>query len=164
MRIKQLLAALVLLFGLSISSAAQQREITGKITAEDGSALAGASVSAKGSRNATSTNAEGEFKLSVPANITTLIITYINYETIEVSIDGRTNINASLKALSAELENVVVTVLGFRERSDKVGSSSSKINADDVVSSGETGLLQGMAGKASGVLITRSTGDPGCRC
>jgi len=161
MRIKQLLAAMILLFGFSVSTSAQQKEITGKVTAEDGSPLAGASISAKGSRKGTSTNASGEFKLSVPANVTALIITYINYETKEVSIVGQTNINASLKTLSGELENVVVTVLGFKERTDKLGSSSSKINANAVVSSGETGLLQGMAGKASSVLITRSTGDPG---
>ncbi len=161
MKVKQVVTALILIIGVSFSSMAQQKEVTGKVTAEDGSPLSGASVSAKGSRAATSTNAIGEYKLTVPASASTLVFTYVNFQTFEMDITGKSIVNATLKPLTAELENVVVTVLGFRERTDRVGSSSSKINAADVVASGETGLLQGMAGKASGVLITRSTGDPG---
>ena len=152
---------LVSFFCLCSAATAQQKQISGTITDENGQPLASASVSAKGSSTSAITDANGTFSLTVPASTTTLIISFIGYETQEVELAGRIAISISLRQTSQELENVIVNVLGFRERSDKLGSSSSRINTNDVVSSGETGLLQGMAGKASGVLITRSTGDPG---
>lgn len=153
--------AVVLFMGLSFSASSQQKEITGKVTTEEGSVLAGASVSVKGSSNSTMTNEAGEFKFNISTSAKTLVISFVNYESQELSIGNQNRINATLKTLSTELENVVVTVLGFKERGDKLGSSVSRINTSEVVKSGETGLLQGMAGKASGVTITRSTGDPG---
>jgi len=161
MRTKTLLTVLTLLLGLYVTSVAQERQISGVISNESGQPLAGASVTVKGQSTSAITDAKGGFRITVPASATTLVISFVGFEPQEVEINGRIVIDVSLRASAQELENVVVNVLGFRERSDKLGSSNSRINANDVVGSGETGLLQGMAGKASGVLITRSTGDPG---
>jgi TonB-linked SusC/RagA family outer membrane protein len=159
---KRVKLLLIVSFLLSIfySAQGQSNQITGKISAEDGTPLSGATVTAKGSKASAITDANGQFKLLVPANINTLVVSYVGYETMEVAIVGST-VNATLKSTAQNLENVVVSVLGFRERGDKVGSSISRIGTKEVINSGETGLLQGMAGKASGVTITRATGDPG---
>ncbi len=151
----------VSLFWLCFTASGQQKQVTGVITGENDQPLARASVTAKGSSASAITDADGAFSITVPASTTTLVVSFIGYETQEVDLTGRNVVNVSMKLAAQELENVVVNVLGFRERGDKLGSSNSRISANDVVSSGETGLLQGMAGKASGVLITRSTGDPG---
>jgi len=161
MKLKTLLIALVLLISLISPARAQLKEITGTITSEEGEPLSGASIVPNGSKNSVITNANGQYRISVSPNTTMLNISYVGYEAAEIGIGGRSVINASLKITSKDLENVVVSVLGFREKGDKIGSSVSRIATKEVLSSGETGLLQGMAGKASGVTITRSTGDPG---
>ncbi|MDQ3681915.1 MAG: SusC/RagA family TonB-linked outer membrane protein, partial [Bacteroidota bacterium] len=160
MKLKPLLIIAMVLLCLISSVKAQLNEISGTVTSEDGAPLSGASITAKGSKNSVITDANGQFRLSVAAG-SILIISYVGHETLEVATSGKSVINATLKSLTQDLENVVVTVLGFRERGDKVGSSVSRIGTREVINSGETGLLQGMAGKASGVTITRSTGDPG---
>lgn len=161
MKSKLLLLGVVCLVGFSVTVFAQQKQISGIITGENNQPLANANITAKGSTNSVFTDEKGFYNLSAPSNTTTIIVSYVGYETQEILLNGRTTINVTLRLNAQELENVVVSVLGFRERSDKLGSSNSRINSKDVVSSGETGLLQGMAGKASGVLITRATGDPG---
>ncbi|MEJ7738394.1 MAG: SusC/RagA family TonB-linked outer membrane protein [Chitinophagaceae bacterium] len=161
MKVKQLLIALAILMTIISYAQAQLNEISGTVTSEDGETLSGASITARGSKNAVITDANGQFRISVPSGTTTLSVSYVGYETAEFAIGGKSVINASLKRSARDLENVVVSVLGFRERGDKLGSSVSRIATKEVLSSGETGLLQGMAGKASGVTITRSTGDPG---
>ena len=60
-----------------------------------------------------------------------------------------------------ELGEVVVTALGFKEERDKLGLTASKVEGDQISRSAETGLINGMAGKASGLRVTRSSGDPG---
>ncbi len=161
MRLKQLLIVVMILLSITHSLQGQPTQISGTISAEDGTSLSGASVTAKGSKNVAITDANGQFRLLVPAGVTTLVITYVGHELLEVPIRGKSVIDATLKSTSENLENVVVSVLGFRERGDKLGSSVSRIATREVINSGETGLLQGMAGKASGVTITRATGDPG---
>ncbi len=159
--IKRFLFSFLLALGCGLLSFAQQKEISGTVSGDDGSPLAGATVTVKGSKIATSTDLKGTFKLSVPAKSDIIVVSFTNYESKEITIGKLSTFNISLKPASAELENVVVTVLGFQEKADKFGTASSKIGAPEVVRSGETGLLQGMAGKASGVSITRTTGDPG---
>ena len=59
------------------------------------------------------------------------------------------------------MEEVVVTALGFAAVRDQQGSTSSVINADDVIRSAEPTVVNALSGKASGVRITKSNGDPG---
>lgn len=133
------------------------KEISGTVSSEDGSPLAGATVTVKGSKIATSTGANGSFKLSVPGKSDIIVASFTNYVSKEIAVGNLSTFNIILKPATAELENVVVTVLGFQEKADKFGTASSKIGAPEVVRSGETGLLQGMAGKASGF---QSPGQP----
>jgi len=159
--IKSFILSFLLVLGCSLFSFAQQKEISGTVSGDDGSPLEGATVTVKGSKIATSTDAKGTFKITVSGKSEIIVVSFTNYVSKEIAVGNLSTLNISLKPATAELENVVVTVLGFQEKADKFGTASSKIGAPEVVRSGETGLLQGMAGKASGVSITRTTGDPG---
>ncbi len=133
MRLKQLLIVVMILSSIAHSVQGQPTQISGTVTAEDGTSLSGASVTAKGTKNVTITDANGQFRLSVPPGVTTLVITYVGHETLEVPVRGRSVIEATLKSTSQNLENVVVSVLGFRERGDKLGSSVSRIATREVI-------------------------------
>ena len=95
---KALVAMLMMLTVFCLSSIAQDRTVTGKVTnAKDGSPLAAASVLVKGSGVGAQTNADGSFSLKVPANATTLVVSSLNFETKE-TFESITNFISVWKA------------------------------------------------------------------
>ena len=137
-------------------------KIKGKVSSEeDGSGVPGVNVIIKGSLVGTSTDAEGNYILEVPGQESILVFSYLGFVSKEVPVGSLSTINVSLATDSKQLSEVVVTALGFRENKDRMGSTSSTIKADDIRRSGETGVINGLAGKAAGVQISRSSGDPG---
>ncbi|MDP4629106.1 MAG: TonB-dependent receptor plug domain-containing protein, partial [Schleiferiaceae bacterium] len=59
------------------------------------------------------------------------------------------------------LKEVTVSALGLKENRDKKGTASVSLSGRSVQKSGESGIIQGLAGKGSGILVTRNSGDPG---
>ncbi len=135
--------------------------IKGVVKDEGGLPLSGVSVTIKGSKKGTQTDDNGAFSLIADDDNVTLVISSVGYEPLEIKASAKREVAIALRPLSGELEGVVVNALGFKEKADKQGSSSAKIEPVSVLKSGETGLIQAMAGKAAGVTITRSNGDPG---
>ncbi len=149
-------------FGFALSVWAQDRVVTGKLTSkEDGSVLPGVNVVLKGTTNGTVTDSEGSYKLTVPSTGGVLVFTFIGLGTQEVDIAQRAVVDVQLEADIKQLNEVVVTALGEKVDRDKFASSVTTVQGTSVARSGETGALQGLSGKAAGVLITRSGGDPG---
>lgn len=143
-------------------SYAQDRSISGKITGNDGTSIPGANVLLKGTSIGTVTDANGNYRLSgVPASGGTLVVSFIGYKTQEVIIGDRQVVDVVLEADVVQLSEVVVTALGLETSSEKLGSATSKVAGNAVQQSGEPGLIQGLSGKASGVLIQKTAGDPG---
>lgn len=139
----------------------QTIEVAGVVVDESGQSLPGVSVLVKGVTNkGVTTNSEGRFRIEVPQN-TVLIFSMIGYTSQEVSVASSASINITLIENAQALGEVVVTALGFTEQVDKMAATSSRISAADIVRSGETGVINGMSGRASGVQIARSAGDPG---
>ncbi|MBI3481771.1 MAG: carboxypeptidase-like regulatory domain-containing protein, partial [Bacteroidetes bacterium] len=149
-------------FGIAISVWAQDRVITGKVTSsDDGSALPGVNVVLKGTTSGTVTDATGDFKISVPAPGGVLIFSFIGMRTSEEEIGVRSVIDLQMKADIKQLQEVVVNAIGESRPKDKLGIASSTITGNSVAQSGEAGVINGLAGKAAGLNITRSGGDPG---
>ena len=71
------IASLFLLLFACAQVFAQQKTVTGKVTGEDGKPLAGATVSAKGAKASTVTDASGKFSLSVPEKVKAVIVSYV---------------------------------------------------------------------------------------
>ncbi|MDX5437146.1 MAG: carboxypeptidase-like regulatory domain-containing protein, partial [Pontibacter sp.] len=160
---KKLLMLSFLLFTALINQAvAQVRTITGKVTdATSNQPLPGVTVLAKGTTVGTATGADGQYTINVPEGSNALVFRFIGYKSLEQAIGTRSVINAGLQLDNQQLEEVVVTALGFKEDKDKIGSATSQVSGAKVAQSGETSAVTGLSGKASGVQITRSSGDPG---
>jgi TonB-dependent SusC/RagA subfamily outer membrane receptor len=127
-----------------------------------GETLIGASILVKGTTSGTVTNVDGTFSIGVPANSETLVVSYTGFTTLDVPItSGQSVYSITLEENAAQLGEVVVTALGIERRRDEDLSSSTLIKADVLQRSGETGVVQGLAGKTSGINITRNSGDPG---
>jgi iron complex outermembrane receptor protein len=151
----------LLLFTAGIASAqVQTRPLTGKVTDETGSPIPGASVQVKGTSTGASSTADGTFKLNVPGNATTLIISYIGYVRQEVTITGKTEIAVSLKSESTTLTDVVVVGYGTARKKDLTGSVVS-IKSADFNKGIVTAPDQLIQGKVAGLMVVNNSGAPG---
>ncbi|MEQ8423272.1 MAG: TonB-dependent receptor plug domain-containing protein, partial [Cyclobacteriaceae bacterium] len=137
-----------------------QRSVSGKVTDPNGEALVGVNVLERGTSNGTITDISGNFTVEVQDNAT-LVFSFIGYTSISEAVGSRSVINITLQEDVTQLSEIVVSALGFEQNKDKLGSTSSVINTDDMVRSGEANLINGLGGKAAGVSVARSNGDPG---
>ena len=103
---------------------AQTKKVTGVVKDATGETVIGASVIEKGTSNGTITDADGNFSLTVSSNATTLQISYVGYQTQDVSISGKTSIAVILKEDSELLEEVVVVGYGAQKKESVVGAIS----------------------------------------
>ena len=157
-----LLLGLLLTELCSVQLWAQSRRISGTVIVENGAGgLSGATIVAKGTPNGTVTDLQGRYTLTVPPQGTMLVISAVGMQTTEISIGDRNVVDVELKADIRQLNEVIVTALGQKKERSKFASSVSTVGGRSIAQSGETGLLSGLSGKASGVLITKSGGDPG---
>ncbi len=113
------------LFLFAISQVfSQTKTVTGKVTdSKDGSPIVGATVQPKGTKNGTSTGADGSFSLTVGANVTTLVVTSVGFDKQEISVANASSI--SLVASNANLNEVVVIGYGTARKKDLTGAVSS---------------------------------------
>ncbi|MEJ8818590.1 SusC/RagA family TonB-linked outer membrane protein [Lacibacter sp. H407] len=158
------LRTLLLLFaltGFSSQSFSQEIKITGSVFDENNNPMKGATVSVKDSKVVSSTDAKGNFSITIPQGKNILVISFVGYETQEYTAGIESSITIKLEPSATTLNNVVVTALGFETKKDKLGYATNRISGEAVNNSGESGIIQALAGKSSGVRISRSNGDPG---
>lgn len=155
-----LLLSMVFSFVCAFSAWAQ-RTVSGKVTDDSGAGLPGVNVVIKGTTTGVTTDLDGNFQISVSDDNTVLVFTSVGMKTQEVTVGSRSVLDLGMEADVTELSEVVVTALGFTEQRNKIASSTSQVGGSNVKQSGETGLIQGLSGKASGVQIVKTSGDPG---
>ena len=154
---KHFLTLMTLLLCVQITFA--QGTISGNITDDEGVPLPGATVLVVGTNVGTTSDFDGNF--SIQANQgDVLSFSFVGYQTLNQEVTNQDQISISLVA-SNELDEVVLTALGIEKKKDDDLSGTSVVEVDQLQRSGETGVLQGLSGKASGVQITRNSGDPG---
>lgn len=160
---RNLLKASVLstLLFLSLTSFAQDRVITGKVTdSNNGSPVAGVTVSAKGTTIAVQTANDGSYRITVRPATTTLVFSSVGFATQELAISGRTNIDVSFVVSNSSLGEVVVVGYGTQRKKDVTGAiskvSSEKLNAIPVPS-----FEAALQGKAPGVQVIQGNGLAG---
>ncbi|WP_439559589.1 TonB-dependent receptor [Dyadobacter sp.] len=135
------------------------RTVTGKVVDEKGVGLPGVNVLLVGTQQGTSTNENGEYRITVPDQNATLKFSFIGYVSQEVAVD-KEQLNISLAPDVSALREVVVVGYGTQEKKDITGAVSSVKGADfQNLPSG--GAQQALQGRAAGVNIVRNGGAPG---
>ena len=133
--------------------------IKGLITDGAGKPMAGATVSVKGTATSVQTDKDGNFSVAASGDAV-LIITFIGYKAQEIIVNGRTDLNISIEEISKSLGEVVVVGYQTQRRADITGAVSI-VNVADV-SKLQTGFAdQALQGKAAGLRVTQTTGQPG---
>jgi TonB-linked SusC/RagA family outer membrane protein len=149
----------MLLMTVCTSAVAQDISVSGKVIGEDGTSLPGVNVVLKNTSRGTSTDADGRYVVTAPAD-GILIFSAIGYETQETKIEGRTTIDVSLIASINSLAEVVVIGYGTQRKSDLTGAVSS-VKAEDIRKMPIATVDQALQGRASGVMVTSNSGSPG---
>lgn len=136
------------------SNEKQPQTINGTVTdSETEESLPGVNVMVKGTNTGTSTDSEGAFELNVSSLQDTLVFSFIGYQTSEIPISGRTEINLSLQPQTISGEEMVVVGYGAQNEATVTGSISS-INADEITRSPAANTMEAIQGKIAGVDIT----------
>lgn len=156
---KKFLFSSVLLLFCFMQSFAQQRTITGTVTAQDGTPLAGASVLVVGQKTGETTSASGEFSIRVPSSTKQLMVSFIGYVTKEIPVTGKSNITVMLQTETTNLNEIVVTGYSTQLKKDITGSVAT-VNVADARKIPATSSEQLLQGQASGVTVINS-GAPG---
>ncbi|WP_348798099.1 SusC/RagA family TonB-linked outer membrane protein [Flavobacterium adhaerens] len=154
------LLALVLMLFSAINVSAQQADVvTGKITSDsDGLPLPGVNILVKGSKTTASTGFDGEYSINAkPTDV--LVFSYIGYETKEITIANRKEINYALKDNNTKLNEVVVIGYGTQKKADLTGSVSI-VNVADAKKTITYDVAKMLQGQAAGVTV-QSSGEPG---
>jgi len=157
---RKLFFTLSAIFFLLISSIAQNRTITGKVSDEKGLGIPRASVLVKGTQIGTTTDNDGNFSLSVPANARILVVSSVDMTPQDLPISGST-VDAVLRAKSGSLEEVVVVGFGVsRKKRDEAGAIST-VGAKQIENKPNVSLDKAIQGRAAGVLVQANNGIPG---
>ncbi len=151
-----------LLFLLSTAVYSQQKRITGKVTTntDDKQPIAGATVTAKKSQRSAVSGADGSFSLSVPGDETTLTVTSVGYQTIEVPINEQGETVIAMIATASSLNEVVVIGYGTAKRKDVTGAVSS-VSGATIEKVPVTTVDQALQGRATGVQVMNNDASPG---
>ncbi|MEQ1799456.1 MAG: von Willebrand factor type A domain-containing protein, partial [Lacibacter sp.] len=119
---RYIIAAVIMIAAIISTGFYEPVTISGKVTDENGSPLAGVSVFEKGKKNGTATDAAGAFSMKVSNSKATLVFSYVGYESKQAKLNGQTSLAISLKAAEQKLEEVVVIGYGTRSKKDMTGS------------------------------------------
>lgn len=157
---KKLLLNVVLLLGLVVQALAQDRTVSGRVTAEDGSPLPGANVAIKGSTLGTTTDANGTYRLGVPDG-GVLVFSSIGFVRQEIPVGTRSTIDVQLTTDARELSEVVVTALGITKEKKGLGFSEKTLNNTELTVARTPNLSNALTGKISGVRVAGSSGATG---
>jgi len=156
---KKQLLFFICLFGL-VFTAYSQTQILGVVNdLSTGEALPGVSVSQQGTNIGTITDKDGNFSITADAN-GTLVFSYLGFETQYVSINGRRNINVSMKVEAKKIDEIVVIGYGVQRKSDLTGAIAS-VSGKELKNYAVSDVSQLLTGKATGVYVASSSGQPG---
>jgi|WetSurMetagenome_2_1015567.scaffolds.fasta_scaffold04445_2 TonB-dependent starch-binding outer membrane protein SusC len=147
---------LLLLANLSLMA---QQTITGVVKDTGGQPMSGVTVVVKGTSTGTLTGLDGKYSLPVPAGATSLRFSFIGFTNLEVAINGRSVIDATLEQAINEMSEVVVVGYGTQRRATVTGAISS-VTSDKITALPTSGLDQALQGRAAGVTVINN-GAPG---
>ncbi len=149
-----------LLAGIGLVSA-QTTRVTGTVlSAEDGEPLVGVTVIVKGTGIGTQTDVNGSFTFTnVPAGATTLSVSYIGMQPLEVAI--KPSLSIIMNPDTQTLDEVVVTAFGISREKKALGYATQEVKSEILTMAGNTDLTKALQGKVAGVDLKTSSGMPG---
>ncbi|MBN2348098.1 MAG: TonB-dependent receptor [Bacteroidales bacterium] len=143
-----------------LSSHAQEHTIKGVVvSAEDNGPLVGVSILVKGTTSGTVSDREGKYELTI-AHADTVIFSYVGFLSQEHIINSDMKMDVLLEPEFENIEQVYVIGYGTQKKSDITGSVIS-VSSEKITQTPVSGIDQALQGRASGVMVTANSGQPG---
>ena len=137
-----------------------EQTVKGKVIDETGIGLPGVSVLIKGTQKGTTTDGNGNYSISFSEENAVLIFSFVGYESQEILVGNRTELNVNLSTDTKALSEVVVVGYGIVKKRDLTGSVVS-IGATELKAQPISSFNQALQGRVSGVQVTNSSNAPG---
>ena len=135
--------------------------VSGKVADEKGDALPGVNVIEKGTSNGTSTDTNGEFRITVASTSSTLTFSFIGFVSQDIQVGNQQNLTVKLKSEDKSLEEVVVVGYGSQKKVNLTGAVSSIKIDDKITSRSLSNVSSGLSGLVPGLAVTQNSGMAG---
>lgn len=160
MRMRFLLLTMLSFLCINSTIYAQTKKtISGVVRDANGTALAGATVNEKGTKNNVITDEKGAFSISVSSDAK-LAISYAGYTAQEVSAAGTTPLTVVLQSANSTMAEVVVTGFGESRNKKSLGYSITQITGDDIRRTGNPNPINALRGMVPGLQVSPNVGGP----
>lgn len=137
---------------------AQDNVITGQVSEQNGTGLAGVNILIKGTSKGTVTGANGSYKLTAPKDKAVLVFRYVGFTTQEVPVNNRSVVNVTLTEDTRQLEEVLVTTaLGIKKDVRTTGVSIQSMEGAAITKAREPNPINGLVGKIAGLTVGASS-------
>ena len=161
-RVVKLIIALILISCIQVSGSNSETlalPIKGIVSGTGGEPLPGVSVTIKGTQTGTSTDASGNYSIDVEDPNAILVISYVGYETQEVAVAGKNQIDIVLAPSQASLNAVVVVGYGTQRKRDLTGAIT-QVRGEEIAKLPNVNPISSLQGRVAGLTIVNS-GSPG---
>ena len=137
--------------------------ISGFVTDVSQQPVIGASIIVKGTTIGTTTNVDGSYKLQLPrsAEPLILIVNYLGYTPVEVTVNNRTSIDVTLKEDTVSVDAIVVTALGIKRSEKALSYNVQSVDSESILANKDVNFINSLAGKVAGLTINASAGGVG---
>src|SRR5690606_22806443 len=143
----------------TVAGFAQQVTLQGRVTDRSTEEpIVGASLVVRGSEQATQTNENGEFTLSLTSNNASLSVSYVGYESQTIAVGSSRFLEIRLVSVDQGLEEVVVTGYQVERKKDLTGAVS-VVDVSEIMKAPENNPIKALQGRVSGMTVT-ADGNP----
>src|SRR5436309_1438406 len=157
---KRIPIVLLALLVIAAQAFAQQRIISGKVTSEQGTPLAGVLVAVKGTIARTETNHEGQYSIRAEAG-QVLQFSYIGTAMVERVVAADDVISVELRRAALDLGAVVVTALGQTATQGSLGYAQQSVPGAAIAQTQRPNFINALQGRVAGLDVTSTSGVPG---
>jgi TonB-linked SusC/RagA family outer membrane protein len=135
--------------------------VRGKVVDDKGAGLSGATITEKGQLNATTSDNDGSFSITIQGQSAVLVVSYVGLESREIPVNSTTTaVNVQLNPVMSSLEDVIVVGYGTQRRSVSTVAVSS-VKGEQLASVPAANISNALAGRATGIITRANGGRPG---
>ncbi len=145
----------------SNASAVFQQNVSGTVTDNNGMPIPGVSVVEKNTTNGTATDFDGKYSINLSQANAALIFSFVGFATKEVSVPDAGSLDVIMTEDTQNLDEVVVTALGIKQETRKLGYAVASVEAEEVNVNRSSNFMNSLQGKVAGVNISGLSTGPG---
>ncbi|QJB38871.1 TonB-dependent receptor [Chitinophaga oryzae] len=139
---------------------AQEKVVEGIVKSNNGEALPGVSVRVKGTPRGMLTDVKGSFRFTDLQPGAVLEVSFIGYETQEVTVNGNGPLTVTLAASTKVLDQVVVVGYGTQSKRN-VSSAITSVKGNEISNVASNNPVNALQGRVAGLTVTNTGGAPG---